>query len=50
VKHDIGRLVGYNREWKQKVNLGANSILYVNSADQVRIKYKADERWVEILS
>jgi len=26
-KHDIGRFVGYNR--KQKVNLGANSILYV---------------------
>ena len=29
MKHDISRLVGYNREWKQKVNLGANSILYV---------------------
>ena len=32
-KHDISRFVGYNR--KQKVNLGANSILYVNSAEQV---------------
>jgi len=31
VKHDIGRFVGYNGEWKQKVNLGANSILYVNT-------------------